>query len=209
MNSRPRALVLLIVLSALWGSLVASPFRAFAELCRFGADALGRAFGLSAPVAALVAYVFVLAVLIALLLVSRSKADHYVAPLCALAAFGYQIVSAVLGGHAFTVAITTSVSLALALAFLLPKSRRPAMWLGDAFTMGLVAMVLYDAVVVPVAKKLDLTLPVVKDWFEVPTSSLVVGMDKLWRLDFLLWGGIVAFVFLIPTVFLTVNRPKG
>jgi hypothetical protein len=118
-------------------------------------------------------------------------------------------VASVLGGRAFTVAITTSISLALALAFLLPKSKRPAMWLGDAFTMALASLVLYDAGVIPLAKRLDVTLPSMKNWFEFPTTSLVLSLDGYLGLDYLLWGGIVCFVFLLPVVFLTTQRPKG
>lgn len=209
MNSRPRALVLLLVLAALWGSLVASPFRAFAELCRFGPFTVASALGLATPLAALVAYVFALAVLIALLLASRSRAEHFVPALCALAAFGYNLIASILAGTGFTIAITTSIGLALAVAFILPKSPRPALWLGDAFTMSISAMVLFDAVILPLARKLSVTLPYVKTWFAYPTDSLVLKLDGLWGLDALLWGGIVALVFLVPTVFLTVGRPRG
>ena len=43
MNSRPRALVLFLLLVLAWGSVLASPFRAFAELCRTGAFRIGAA----------------------------------------------------------------------------------------------------------------------------------------------------------------------
>jgi hypothetical protein len=215
MNSRPRAFVLLLLLVLAWGSVLASPFRAFAELCRTGAFRIGAALGLDRPVAILVAYFVALLVLIGLLVLSRSKGKHFTAPFCALAALAYNLILSALGEQGFAVAFSTSISLALALLFMLPKSPRPAMWLGDAFTMAIPAMVLFDAVVMPAAQRLSIGLPHVKNWLDWGNSSLVsgvggaAGLNGFLGLDLLLWSLILFVVFLIPTLFLTVGRPKG
>jgi hypothetical protein len=76
-------------------------------------------------------------------------------------------------------------------------------------------MVLFDAVVMPAAQRLSIGLPHVKNWLDWGNSSLVsgvggaVGLNGFLGLDLLLWSLILFVVFLIPTLFLTVGRPKG
>ena len=209
MNSRARAMTLLLSLVVAWGAIAASPFRAFAELVRDGGRKLAQLFGLNDSVAVLAAYFVALLVLTGLLLLSRSRVKHYVAPVCALAAFAYNLALSTFSSHSYTIALSTSIGLALALLFLLPKNPRPSMWLGDAFTMAIPAMVLFDAVLLPVVNRFAIVVPVVPNWIEWPTTTPVLLLDRYLGLDALLWGLILAAVTLLPTLLLTNGRPKG
>ncbi len=209
MNSRARATTLFLILLVAWGSLLASPFRAFAEMCRDLARMVIHPPHADEPTSTILVYGFALVVLIAMLVLSRGKVQHFVAPFAALAALAYNLILSMVNGGGFTIALTTSIGLALALLFLLPKSQRPAMWLGDAFTMAIPAMVVFDAIVVPGAAALKIGLPHVKDWLDWPSSSLIHGLDGFLGLNVLLWGLIVLSVFLVPAFFLVSGRQKG
>jgi hypothetical protein len=209
MKSRARAMTLLLLLVLAWGALVASPFRAFAELTRDLSYRLGTLVGLDFPFRVLWAYFAALLVLVGLLLLSRSRVRHYVAPFCALAAFAYNLVLSFFGGHGYAIALSTSIGLALALVLLLPKNQTPVMWLGDAYIMAIPAMVLFDALVIPGLDRIGVEAPVVRSWIELPTTSLVQLLQKSYGLDVLVWGLILAAVAALPTVFLTDGRQKG
>ncbi len=149
LNRRAGLLILFTVLAVLWGTVVAAPFRVFADMARdAAASAAGRA-GLSGPLSACLAYLASAVLMTALLLAGRTRHAELIAGACALAGTVWHMAGRLADRTFTSVSAGVLVGLAAALLLLLFKVRTANRILGDAFAASLAVMVLHDAAVAP------------------------------------------------------------
>ncbi len=172
MSRKYGMVVLFVLLALLWGTLLAAPFRVFAEMARDTAAAAAGAAGLSGFTLALAVHAAAVILMAVLLMAGRSRYSELVAGICILAATVWHM-AARLGDRQFTPETTALiVGLAITLACLVFKARAASLWLGAAFAASLAAMVLYDAAILPAIGRFG-TLERLPGWLDFGTKSLV------------------------------------
>lgn len=209
MNSRSRQILLILVLAAAWGTVLSSPFRAFADMVRDVGLRLFDAVGASSVLSVFLAYLLLLAVLVLLSVLVRGPRQRIVAAACALSAFAYHLAFCIRDGKLYDVAFSTAVGLAIALAFLLFRSKKPVLWLTDAYIAALPALAIHDAFLVPVFDRIGVRLTHLEPWFILPTTSAVMRLDGFAGLPAFVWGLGVAILVVGSSVILSSGRGRG
>ncbi len=209
MKSQNRAWVLLALLFVFWGTLPASPFAYFAAMIReWSGLLLGQPFLPGAWQAVLI-YLLLGLLLATLLLLGRSRNRLYIAGVCALAEMTHHLISCLRTSRITSVSLAIAIGLALALLFLLIKAKSPALWLSDAFVVSLAVWLLYDGLVFPLGKLLDLKTTVAAPFLPIPEHSLLENLSGALGLPLLVWAALPVLMAILPLVFLGANRQKG
>ena len=173
MSRKYGMVILFITIVLLWGTLIAAPFRVFAEMVRDIATAAAGFAGLTGFSLAVAVHAAAVILMVILLLAGRSRHTELIAGICALAAAIWHM-AARLGDRQFT-QVSTAVTIGLAVTFicLVFKARTASVWLGAAFTASLSAMVLYDAAILPAIERFGTFADSIPEWLDLGGTSLL------------------------------------
>lgn len=209
MKSQTRAWLLFAVLFCIWGTLPAGPFKYFAEMIReLGGYLVIHKF-MPGAFQAFFLYLLVALLLTTLLLLGRSRNKFYIAGFCALAEMIYHIIICIKTAKVYPVSLAIAVGLALALLFLLIRSKRPALWLSDAFTVSLAVWLIYDGVIYAIEQLPGLSLAGLAPFVTVPDSSLLTRLDGVFGLPLAAWAVLPALLGILPMILFARGRQKG
>ena len=175
MSRKYGMIFLFLAVVLLWGTIIAAPFRTFAEMARDMAAAAAGAAGLAGFALAAAVHAAAIVLMAALLMACRSRNSELVAGICALAATVWHMASR-LGDRQFTpVSTAVTVGLAVILACLVFKARTASLWLGAAYAASLAAMVLYDAAILPAIERFGTAAERLPAWLDPGGKSLVAA----------------------------------
>lgn len=209
MKSQNRAWFIFALLIVFWGTLPVSPFAYFAEMIReWGGLLIVQPF-LPGPWQAVLIYLLTSLVMVALLLLGRSRNRLYIAGICALAEMVHHLVICIRTNRIYSVSLAIAIGLALALLFLIIKAKSPGLWLSDAFVLSLSAWLIYDGVVYPLARLFDLKSELLSQLMPVPEHSLLENLAGVLGMPMLVWGLLPLLLAVLPLIFLGGNRQKG
>ncbi len=117
-------------------------------------------------------YLLFAVVLVVLLILGRSRSRIYLAGLCALATIIHHLVLCIRTGKVYPVSLAIAIGLALALLFLLIKSKRPGLWLSDAYTLSLAIWLIYDGPIYALSRIPGLNVGRLSPFIPVPADPL-------------------------------------
>lgn len=209
MKSQTRAWLVAAGLFLAWSTVVAAPFRYFAEMLRDWSRYLSGLAGLSDPIRSLLTYGWISLFLILFLLAGRSRQGLYLAGIFALAEVTYHLVICLRNGQLYDVSLPITIGLALALLFLLIKSKSPSLWLSDAFICALAVWQINDTLLAALFDVLKLNRDTLAPLIRVPENALIFSLRDFWHLPLAVWALIAAALVIVPLVFLASRRQKG
>jgi len=209
MKSQNRAWLIFALLFIFWGTVPASPFTYFSEMIREWNGLLISQPFMPRPWQAVLIYLLIALILATLLLLGRSRNRLYIAGVCALAEMVHHLVICIRTGRIYSVSLAIAIGLALALLFLLIKAKSPGLWLSDAFVISLPVWMIYDGLVYPMGKLLDLHGKILAPLIPVPEHALLENLAGVFGLPLLVWAALPVMMALLPLVFLGANRQKG
>lgn len=209
MKSQTRAWLVCIVLFVFWGTLVAAPFKYFSDLIRELGGLLVATPILPAAWKAILVYLLLAAVLVVLLILSRGKSRLYLAGLCALATIIHHIVLCIRTGKLYPVSLAIAIGLALALLFLIIKSKRPGLWLSDAYILSLAVWLIYDGPVYALSRIPGLNIGRFSPFIPVPADPLLKSLDGFLGIPLIAWAILPLLLGVLPIIFLAQGRQKG
>mgnify|MGYP004704240805 CR=1 FL=1 len=154
-------------------------------------------------------FVFMSLVLVSLLLFGRNRQSHYIAAICALVEMVHHLIVCVVTKSLYPVSLPIAIGLALALLFLLLPSRRPALYLSDAYILSIPTIMIYDGVLGPVYDLLRLPPRIFSPLFIVTDHQLSSRLDGLLGLPVLVYALVILLMAALPIVFWSRGRQKG
>ncbi len=209
MKSQTRAWLVLVLLFFLWGTLPASPFTYFANMIRQSGGFLISHPFMPNPWQAILIYMLIGLVLVTLLLLGRSRNRLYIAGICALAEMIHHLLLCIKTMSVNTNSLAIAIGLALALLFLLIKSKSPSLWLSDFFVLSLPVWLIYDGVLYPLSRLLEIKPGQFSPFIAIPANSLIEKLDGVFGLPMSIWALLPLLVAILPLAFLSKNRQKG
>lgn len=209
MKSQSRAWIVFAILFCIWGTLPASPFSYFAGMIRELGGYLVIQNGLPAPWQSILLYLLMSLVLVTLLLLGRVRSLTYIAGFCALAEMVHHLFLCIRTGQVYPVSLAIAIGLALALLFLLIKSKIPGLWLSDAFTISLAVWLIYDGAIYALAQVPGLPIRSLAPFIVVPDESLLTGLSGFLGLPMAAWALLPLLLGIVPLIFLGSGRQKG
>ncbi|NLM15898.1 MAG: hypothetical protein GX218_08595 [Clostridiaceae bacterium] len=209
MKSQTRAWLVCIVLFVLWGTLAAAPFQYFSDLIRELGGLLVETPVLPAAWKTFLVYLLFAVVLVVLLILGRSRSRIYLAGLCALATIIHHLVLCIRTGKVYPVSLAIAIGLALALLFLLIKSKRPGLWLSDAYTLSLAIWLIYDGPIYALSRIPGLNVGRLSPFIPVPADPLSKNLDNFLGIPLIAWAVLPLLLGVLPIIFLARGRQKG
>lgn len=209
MKSQTRALIVFIVLFVLFSTPFMGPFSYFAGLVTTLAGSIIGLLPLSAAWSAGLQFVFMMLVLSAFLLIGRNRQSYYIAAVCALVEMVHHLVVCILTKSLYPVSLSIAIGLALALLFMLLPTRRPALYLSDAFVLAIPVAMIYDGVLGPAYDLFHLPARIFSPLFVLPDQTLINRLDGHLGLPVLIYSLIILFLALLPLVIWARGRLKG
>lgn len=209
MKSQTRAWLMFAVLFIFWGTLPASPFKYFAGMIREMGGYLVEAPPVSPLFRSVALYLLAAVLFLTLLLLGRGRSRLYLAGFCALATIIHHVFLCIRTGQVYPVSFAIAIGLALALLFLLIKSKRPGLWLSDAFIMALPVWLIYDGLVYALNRLPGQPLDRLSPLLSVPDNSLLTGLDGALGLPLAAWAVLPLILALLPMILLAPGRQKG
>ena len=181
-----------LALAVLWGTLVATPFRVFAQAVRDLVYAGTGAVGLDGTPRVLVLAIVLLALLCGLLLLGRTRHAELVAGSCALAGTLWHM-GARIGDRTFTGETAAMlIGLALLLILLLLKLRIGSVRLGEAFALSPGVLLVMETAVLPQMERWGVQMDTLPGWTILPDLTL---FSSDWNVGIPFWvAGIVIAV---------------
>ncbi len=209
MKSQTRAWLVTLILLLSWGTLLAAPFRYFAEMLRDWGRFMAGLTPFSAGTQTLLVYLWMTVLLAVSLVLGRGRQTIYLAGIFALAEVCYHLVICIRNNQLYDVSLPLTIGLALALLFLLIRSKSPSLWLTDFFVCGLAVWLLYDSLLAQAVAWLKLAPDALAPIFVFPKTSLIASLQDFWHLPLVAWVIGISLLAVIPLVFLTAGRQKG
>lgn len=209
MKSQTRAWILALTLTLFWSTPVAAPFRYFATMLSSIASWLVGSFKLAPALATFVTYLLLLAVLVLLLLLDRSRNRVYLAGYIALAEVIYHLWIAFRTDKIYDVPLPISLGLALALLVMLFPRNTPGTWLSDAYLMAIPAWLWVQAALTAAFAQFDWSPNLLAPILRVPEQAAIFGLNDWLGLPTLAWAIIVLILSVLPLIWLTPGRARG
>ena len=194
-----------LALAVLWGTLVATPFRVFAQAVRDLVYAGTGAVGLDGTPRVLLLAIVLLALLCGLLLLGRTRHAELVAGSCALAGTLWHM-GARLGERTFTVeTAAVLIGLGVLLLLLLLRLRGANVRLGEAFALSPGVLLLLEAAVLPQMERWDVPIGALPGWTMSPDLTVFVT-DWNARIPF--WAAGIVLAVIISVLMLVSAAPS-
>jgi len=209
MKSQTRALIVIIGVFILFSTPIMGPFSYFYDLVKTLSGTIIGLLPLSGAWQAALQFVFLALVVSSLLLIGRNRQSHFIAAVCALVEMVHHLVVCIMTKSLYPVSLPIAIGLALALLFLLLPSRRPALYLSDAFILAIPVGMIYDGVMGPVYELFHLPARIFSPLFIVTDQHLVDRLDGHLGLPVLIYALVILFLALLPVVLWASNRQKG
>lgn len=209
MKSQTRAWLVFVVLFCFWGTLPASPFKYFADMIRELGGYLVEVPAFPTVWQAAVLYLLAAIVLLTLLLLGRGRSRVYIAGFCALATIIHHLLLCIRTGMIYPVSLAIAIGLALALLFLLIKSKRPGLWLSDAFIMSMAVWLVYDGPVYALSRLPGLGFDGFDPFIPIPSDAVLPLLDGVLGLPLAVWAAVPLLLGILPVIFLAQGRQKG
>jgi len=201
MRREERAGIIFLLLTLLWGTPVAEPFRIFAgyfvRVLRNAAEAVS----ISGIIFEILRMFFATACTVILLRITTGKAA-LILPLIilVLSGIGYTITTLVTGNVDGSEFLSLAILTAVMLVLYLLKLELPIKWLCDAYIYSLPEMLLVGLVMVPVSKLGDVMGKMVLSAKYDETGFTDVFAGKL-GMPALVWGIFFAVLCALPIIF--------
>jgi len=209
MKSQTRALIVIIVVFILFSTPLMGPFSYFSDLVKSMTSTVIGLLPISAAWSAVLQFVFMALLLSALLLLGRNRQSQYIAAVCALVEMVHHLVVCVVTKSLYAVSLPIAIGLALALLFLLLPSKRPALYLSDAFILSIPVSMIYEGVLWTAYDLFRLPARIFAPLFIVSDKSLVSQLDGHLGLPVLVYAALILFLALLPVVLWARGRLKG
>lgn len=209
MKSQNRAWILFVLVFLAWNSLFGSPFRYFANMIEEGAQWIFSQTAMTPAIEALILYSLYGTLLTSLLLIGRSKNQIYIAGICSLATLVHHLVLCIQTGKIYSVSPAIAIGLALALLFLIIKTKRPALWLSDAYVTALAVWIIRDGVLSPIVSRTTFIDGSLGDFLALPSKPWIESLEQVWSLPVLVWAVWPLLMGIGPLVLLARGRKKG
>lgn len=209
MKSQTRALIVFLTVFILFSTVVMGPFSYFADLVKKLAATMVGLLPLASSWQAALQFVFMSLVLISLLLFGRNRQSHYIAAICALVEMVHHLIVCVVTKSLYPVSLPIAIGLALALLFLLLPSRRPALYLSDAYILSIPAIMIYDGVLGPLYDLFRLPPRIFSPLFIVTDRQLSSRLDGLLGLPVQVFALVILLMAVLPVIFWARGRQKG
>ena len=206
MKSQTRAWIMFGVIIFVWGMIGASPFVYFAEMLTGMFNWLLGKTGWSGQLQLLLVYIVIAGIASLLLVLGRKKFRLYLAGFFSLAILVHHLIRCLKTNQLYDISLPIVIVLALALVFLLIKSRKPGLWLADAFIMSLPVWLIYNGLMVLIFSLFDWGTDRWQPFFRGTASVGVKLLDGLLGMPWQLWVIIPTVLAVLPVVFLAKNR---
>lgn len=208
MKSQTRAWIMTVLILLIWSTLVATPFKYFADMLADGAGWLLGKTGLSGAIITLLTY-FLLGGLTCLFLVlGRRKYRLYLAGFFVLAVLVHHLIYCLRTNQLYDISLPIVLALALALVFLLIKNKTPGLWLSDAFIVALPVWLLFESLLILVYSLLKWPAGRWQPFLVVSGQPGILLLDELLGLPWQVWVVVPCVFAFLPLVFLARNREK-
>lgn len=209
MKSQTRAMIVFLTVFILFSTVLMGPFSYFADLVKKLSGTIVGLLPLSSSWQAALQLVFMALILTSLLLFGRNRQSHYIAAICALVEMVHHLTVCVVTKSLYPVSLPIAIGLALALLFLLLPSRRPALYLSDAYILAIPTIMIYEGVLGPVYDLLRLPPRIFSPLFIVTDRQWTSRLDGLLGLPELAYALVILLLAVLPVFFWARGRQKG
>ncbi|NLW11072.1 MAG: hypothetical protein GX028_03550 [Clostridiaceae bacterium] len=208
MKSETRAWLAGAVLMLVWRMTYAGPFSYFADIIADGLRRLWSFASVPTKPGVLLTYVFVAAATCLFFFLGRKRFRLYLAGFFVLAVLLHHVFICIKNGKLYPVSFAIVIVLALALVFLLIKSKTPGLILADLFILALPVWLIYDSLLVLIFSLFKWSGNHWSPYFVLPDSPLIKQLDGLFKLPWEVWTIVPVVCAVLPVVFLAKNRNR-
>ncbi len=209
MKSQTRAWIVFALVLVLFSTVLMAPFSYFAGLVKTLTGTITGLLPISLAWQTAMRFVTMTLILSALLLFGRNRQSHYIAAVCALVEMVHHLIECIMTRSLYPVSLPIAIGLALALLFLLLPSRRPSLYLSDAYILSIPVMMIYDGVLGPVYELFGLPPRIFAPLFILTDFELSSRLDGLLGLPEWVFSLAILILAVLPVVFWSRRRQKG
>jgi hypothetical protein len=208
-KSQTRAWLVFLIIFLAWNTIIAAPFRYFADMLKTWGQFLVQYTHLASGTQALLIFLWIGVLLVIFLLLGRGRSRLYLAGIFSLAEVTYHLIICIRNNQLYDVSLPITVGLALALLFLLINSKSPSLWLSDAFITALAAWLIYEGPLPALFSLLKIPFKALSPLIVLSNDALIFAMKDYWHLPLLVLALIPTILAVVPLLFLASGRQKG
>lgn len=208
MRSETRAWLAGAVLLLVWRMTYAGPFSYFADMIADGLRWLWSFAGVPVKPGVLLTYIFLAGFVCLFFFLGRKKFRLYLAGFFVLGVLLHHVFICIKSGKLYPVSFAIVIVLALALVFLLIKSKTPGLILADMFILALPVWLIYDSLLVLLFSIFKWSGERWSPYFILPASPLISQLDGFIKIPWEIWTLIPVACAILPVVFLARNRSR-
>lgn len=208
MKSETRAWLAGAVILLVWRMTYAGPFSYFADMIAGGFLWLWSFAGVPDKPGVLLTYIFIAGLTCLFFYLGRKKFRLYLAGFFVLGVLLHHVYLCIKSGQLYPVSFAIVIVLALALVFLLIKSKTPGLILSDMFIMSLPVWLLYDSLLVLIFSLFKWPGDRWSPYFVLPDLPLINRLDGFIKLPWEVWAIIPVACAFLPVIFLARNRNR-